>query len=306
MRILCVRGDLRYGVKLIKMMLLSFVWVTPGCLTIPALKDNANRIPSFDLSDAAVGVNLESNSEEANLRKLILSEIKRYSEKVEQGKDLRNSLNRLAQLYMLAGDAISMSKKEKKNAFLRTIEFSEKAMYTNPGFKHLIDSGESVWEASRVLTVTDMDSMIFWTNGIFYYFKDVLNTPGKVLNSNWLKRAKVMLDRMTEIDPDYEGGKVSMILAIYYLALPESIGGDLDRAKQLFEKAVRQADGDYLLNRWLRARYYHVRMNHPDQFEEDLNWVLRQDSGQFKDEDLWKLYIIQNSRALLESKDMLF
>lgn len=218
----------------------------------------------------------------------------------------REALADLAQYHILMGTGYSQSSDDKEQHFRTAIRYSERLMYLNRRFKSLVDSGETVWDSSRVLGKQDADAMGWWTTGVFYYFKECVSDAMKIFNVKWVKRTKQVMGRIAAVAPEWNGGANDFNLGIYYLAVPESLGGDMAKAAESFKKA-RAAGPDRLLIPWGRAKYYHRKKGDRAAFKKDLEWVIGQDArGQTGDPYPWNVYFQNEARTLLASIDDLF
>jgi hypothetical protein len=215
------------------------------------------------------------------------------------------ALYELGHLSLLVGDGYSTKTGEKKNFFKKALYYNEHAMYTNPLFKEQIDNGIDVWEAAQVLTEKDMDLMLFWTTAVFYYYKECLGAFGQMINYKWIRRAKSMMEHLYAINPDHAGGAPYFTKALYYLSIPRSVGGNKKIAEELFAKAI-EVGPDWLLNRWGRAKYFHVKMQNRDAFKQDLEWILKQDIDTMKGHPAWKIYFMNDAKYMLAHIDDYF
>jgi tetratricopeptide (TPR) repeat protein len=218
----------------------------------------------------------------------------------------RDALANLAQYHILMGTGYSQSSDDKEQHFTTAIRYSERLMYLNPKFKSLVDRGETVWDSSRVLGKEDADAMGWWTTGVFYYFKECISDAMKIFNVKWVKRTKQVMERIAAVAPEWNGGANDFNLGIYYLAVPESLGGDMEKAAESFNKA-RAAGPDRLLIPWGRAKYYHYKKGDRTAFKKDLDWVMGRDPrDQTGDPYPWNVYFQNEARTLLASIDDLF
>ena len=110
---------------------------------------------------------------------------------------------------------------------------------------------------------------------------------------------------MTEIDPAWGGGAIYFTWGVYYLSIPEAVGGDRPLSAEYFAKAIVTGP-DWLLNRWGRARYFHIKMGNPIEFKEDLAWVLAQDITEAPGHFAWNAYFQTDARDLLDHSDDYF
>ncbi len=211
----------------------------------------------------------------------------------------------LAQLHLLLGDGYTSSVPEKSRCFRKAMLYAEQGLYTNPSFRQGIQQGEPIWEASRRLGTKEMEAMLFWVNSIFYSYKEGQSFIGQVVNYRWIQHAKQVMDHMTSLDPDWGGGILHFTWGLYYLSIPEMVGGDRGKSAEYLNKAI-QVGPNHLIHRWGRAKYYCVKMNAPQEFQKDLEWVLAQDIRKSPGNSAWNNFFMQDARRLLESKKQLF
>ncbi len=167
----------------------------------------------------------------------------------------RDALESLANQWLLMGTAYTRRRDEKRRAFLRAMSLSEQAMRTNPAFDQRVGSGESPWEACDSLGREEMDAMLFWVTGVLYVFREGMVFPQHIAHLDWLERADRMLERMKTIDRTWNGGAVLFSQAIVYHSVPESAGGDPEKARLYLEEALAYSEG-WMLCRWGRAKYF--------------------------------------------------
>lgn len=209
-----------------------------------------------------------------------------------------DALIELANQQILYGAAYAEGRAARKRAYRRAMSLSALAMGTNPAFRGRVETGDALWEAVDALTARELDAMGFWTTALFYYYKDGQGPIGQVVNFRWMQRARRVLERMTELDPEWGGGMLHFLWGIYYLAIPEAVGGDRERAALYFAQAVA-AGPDWLQHRWGRGRYYHVKMGNRAACREDLEWVAAQDLSQAAGPYAWRAYIQRDARNML-------
>lgn len=77
-------------------------------------------------------------------------------------------------------------------------------------------------------------------------------------------KAELMARRLLELDETYYYGTPHSIMACYYAAQPEMAGGDPEKAREHFEKAIKISGEKYLLHYLLYAQFYAVRQQDKD------------------------------------------
>jgi len=222
----------------------------------------------------------------------------------EEPDDLA-ALERLSEAMILYGAAYANDQEEKASWYVSGIQMAERAMASNEGFRTRVEAGESISAASGSLGRDEMRPMLFWVTGVSYYFKECLTGFGRAVSFRSMMRAKVLMDRMLELDPGFERGAVLFSHAIYHIAAPPGAGRDLDLAAEYFDRAI-EAGPSSLLVRWGRAKYFHVKTGDRDAFRRDLEWVLAQDPRTASSAYAWNVYFQSDARVMLDTIDETF
>lgn len=235
--------------------------------------------------------------------------IRAYRAVVEVDPSNRAALIGLSHLHLLMGDAYAEGRRAKAVCFRQSMRHAEAAMFTNPRFAERVRSGEPAWRAAREFGEADMEAMAFWVNAVFYLYKDGQLAMGQALNYRWVVRARSVMERMSAVAPDWGVGMVDFIWGVYYLSVPEAVGGDREKSAAFFEAAVAKAGGR-LLPLWGRAKYYHVKMGNAEGFREDLEWVLaegqRENQGHHQEHGAWRAFFVRDARRMLDEMERLF
>jgi tetratricopeptide (TPR) repeat protein len=289
---------------IVELFLLVTIFVLSGCI-----QWNPKYVQT-DLTSSKTDILRLMNKANALAKKADTAEklkkaISAYENVLDADPSNYDSLSYLSTFNLLMGDGYTKKRSEKIKYFRSAMNYSAQAMYTNPDFKTEIDKGVRLWEALHTLSVHEMEAMFFWTTGIFYYYKEALNPLAQVIDYRWVKRAKLVMERMMDLDPDWGGGGVYFIWGIYYLSIPESVGGDRKLSEDYFEKAVA-AGPDWMMSRWGRAKYFHFKMGHKVQFQNDLEWILDQDIKKYKDHFAWKVFFQKDAEYMLSKLDEYF
>ena len=227
-----------------------------------------------DISELVEKANLLIKSADTKQKVLELIEI--YEGVLKIAPENRDALMGIAWYSCLIGLGYADEKGEKSKFFKKAITASERAMYLNPEFTRLIDQGKKVWEACRVLSKDELDTLFLWNTSVSSLWKDCLKGHEKILNLKWVKRAKKMLSVMMDIDPEWGNGTPYYAWANYYAGAPRIAGGDRKKAAEYYEKAI--ALGPEMPNfRRTRALLLHAKNRDREALKQDLNWVLSQD-----------------------------
>lgn len=276
-----------------------------GCMSLqPATTEI--RAPSKSGDVESLLSRAQAQAQAADSREKLASVTELYRKVLEIDPHNREALARLAEYHVLMGAGYSDDITEKKQHYSTAIAYSERIMYLNDAFRARVDSGQTLWDASDVLNRDDVDGMGWWTTAVFYYFKECVPDAFKVFNAKWINRNKIFMDRIEAVDPDWMHGANYFNLGIYYLAMPEGLGGDRDKSADYLEKA-RSVGPKRLLFPWGRAKYYYYNERNRPAFERDLQWVLARDPHQATGDGFpWNVYFQSQARILLGSADALF
>lgn len=278
--------------------------LSSGCMTWqpqwPDLQSSSRQSAASVRLEEAERLGHRADSQSA-----ITAAVAAYQAVLDENPVNYQALVSLAQLNLLLGDGYATGITEKRAYFQKALVYAEGAMFTNPSFRERVQLGEPTWEACRALNIREMEAMLFWVNAVFYSYKEGQWYIGQVINYRWIQRARQVMEHMTSIDPDWGGGALHFTWGVYFLSIPESIGGDRNKSAAYFEKAV-EIGPDRLLNRWGRAKYYYVKMKNPAGFRQDLEWVLSRDVEQSPGNFAWNVFFAREARQMLAAINRYF
>lgn len=268
-----------------------------GCLTwAPGWEDRLADRPGGQASQ--LYERAERLLEEAGTEESVRSAIAAYQQILSADPQMIPAMVRQAELHVLLGAAYAQSKAEKRESYLSAIRLCERAMGLDPEFRAAVGGGASIEQASQYLGAEHAGAMFWWITGVSYLFKECQSPPQRVINFRWMQRTQGVLRRLGELEPGFQEGGVPFTWGIFYLALPRAVGGDMQRSGESFEAAIALSPGS-LLNRWGRAKYYHVKTGDRAAFAADLRWVLAQDPRSAPSPYRWNVYFQRDARALL-------
>ncbi len=171
--------------------------------------------------------------------------------------------------YFLA-DAFLVNDKDRQTAvYEKSLSFAEKAMAVHPEFKALVESGEAVEDAVKVLEVEYVGA-IYWASASLG--KWGLNKGLATILKN-KERGRKMMERCVELDDTYFYGGPHRWFGSYYGKLPAIAGRDLPKAKEHFDQAIAIAP-NYFGTRVLQAEYYSKNAQDKELFQSDLEFVI--------------------------------
>lgn len=292
----------RPAVLLVAAALLAFV---TGCMGWqPGLSAEGYGPPGGDPAQLLEAARRLEDS--ADTREALLEMVRAYEAAAAADPASHRALIGVANARILLATGYTETRREKEVHYQKAMQAAEKALLLNPEFRRRIEEGAAPWEALSVLGREDADGMGYWSFGACYYYRECMPGFAKALNARWIDRARLFMQRIEEVDPTWNNGGNLFNIAIVYIALPSSRGGDLAKAQAYFQKAI-QAGLDPMLVRWGRAKYLATRNQDREAFREDLQWVLAQDPRHGRQRPYsWNVYFQREAAALLASIDTLF
>lgn len=234
-------------------------------------------------------------------REALSSRITTYQTTSPESPQYREDLMNSARLKLLMGAAYANSRLEQRRLYRESAEAAESLLRSNSA----VSVSQSMPEIAIAAEKREFEALFLWSTSVFYHFRDVASFPEKVLSQKKLRQARDVLLAIQSKDPDWGDGIVPFSLGIYYLSVPETFGGDRQRASRLMEKAVTMGE-TRLIPRWGRAKYLAVALGDSQLFVEDLEWVLQQDVKKMDGPVEWNRYFQEDARALLEAREKLF
>ncbi|MDR0494400.1 MAG: TRAP transporter TatT component family protein [Treponema sp.] len=127
-----------------------------------------------------------------------------------------------------------------KQLYMRGMEILYDALETKyPGFGKAAREG-NVQAVLKKFKKADT-SLLYWTvaGGMAAYSLDVFDFDLGAHIPEW----SAMIQRAYELDPDYGGASLDEFFIIFYGSLPEIMGGDKEKAKIHFQRALEKTGG---------------------------------------------------------------
>ena len=278
-----------------RMSIIVFLAITIGCVSVPSpgqSKFSGNQ-PATPASEKKVYEVYYAASAEAE----VCEAIQLMEAILAQGAADKEMMARLSNLYIYKGAALETRVSKKRESFVQAMAYAEAIMMQSPLFRSEVECGVAVWDAVDVLDEEFVPALCFWSTALFYQFDECVNKMVKPFHLRWINRAEAVQARAYELDPDWGGGQLYFSYGIYYL-MPAIAGGDMEKSKVYFDKAV-DAGPEWLVNRWGRGRYYYRKVGDLDALRDDLEWVLSQDASKAPGPLFWNLYCQRDAERML-------
>jgi len=118
--------------------------------------------------------------------------------------------------------------------------------------------------------------------------------------------SQACLERLIEIDADYQHGLPYILMGVSLSARPEMFGGEPEKARYCFEKALEVSDRKFFLTQYYYARYYSVMVQDRDLFYNLLEEIINGDPGELKELCLINSVVYDKAKELKGMVDDLF
>jgi tetratricopeptide (TPR) repeat protein len=162
---------------------------------------------------------------------------------------------------------------------------------------------ESVQAALEAIGPRDFEAL-FWT-AVSWNAWINLNLDKPTALSE-LGASKACLERILELNENYLYGFPHILIGTTLAATPPMLGGDPQRAKIHFEKALTLGERNFFLAQYYFARYYTTRAQDKKLFFEILDEVIKGDPKDLKDVCLINTVVQSMAAQLRETADDLF
>lgn len=158
--------------------------------------------------------------------------------------------------------------KKASNFYKKAKEYGMKILIKNNDFKNALDKDFSEFEKIMIaFNKKDLEAL-FWT--AFAWGSYINLNKNSVEAVADLPKVKTMILRVLELDETYFYGLPHLFMIVYY-SMPKMFGGDLEKAKQEFER-IKQISGDkFILADFFTAKFYTVQKQDKKLFDELLS-----------------------------------
>ncbi len=202
----------------------------------------------------------------------LLEAILLYKKIAQSSAASRDVLVRLSRALYFYADGYLRSDEERIRKYDQGTYYGEKALAQNPEFKALIDGGTPVIDALGVLGEGDCEAL-YWTAANLGKWAKLKGIPAVLRNTGLFK---AMLAKADALDDSYNYGGPPRTWGAYYSAAPAIVGGDLEKSRAYFDRAMEIAP-DYFATRVLMAELYAPKVHDRELFVSLLTSVVEGD-----------------------------
>lgn len=212
----------------------------------------------------------EKRADKASLEEAL----KAYETLSKSTDDNLDYLVRLTRGYYFLADAHYDDMDMKKKYWEVGTSYGEKALATNDAFAAAMKEGEKIEDHLNKLTKKEVPAM-YWTAANLG--KWAKNT-GIATTLKYKNRIRTLASTVEKLQPDYFYGAASRYFGAYYAVAPGFAGGDMNKSKKAFTKAINIAP-EYLGTYVLYADLYAVKMGDKKLYKDTLDKVLKMGLG---------------------------
>jgi predicted anti-sigma-YlaC factor YlaD len=127
-----------------------------------------------------------------------------------------------------------------KNLYLRGRDMLLRALeIRHPGFRDNLENGD--FEAIKAQTDGEDVPYLYWAGAA--WMGAFSTDPFDLDLGLSIQTAAGLVDRAFELNPSFDNGAIHEFYISYYASLPAGLGGDREKARHHFERAVELADG---------------------------------------------------------------
>jgi hypothetical protein len=119
-------------------------------------------------------------------------------------------------------------------------------------------------------------------------------------------KVEAMMQRVAELDEHYFYDGPNLFFGVSYGSRPQMFGGNPQKSKEYFEKAIRSYNRKFLMAIVLYAQTYAVQMQDPVLFDTLLNEVAVADPAALPEQRLANELAVERAKWLLANKDKFF
>jgi tetratricopeptide (TPR) repeat protein len=172
------------------------------------------------------------------------------------------------------------------------------AILKNPSLR-----GEMLQTELQKMSEEDLQPL-FWTAMSWNAWINLnLDKPAALAQ---LTLSQACLERVMEIDANYFYGLPNILMGASLAAMPPMLGGNIQEAKDYFEKALKLSNRKLFLTQYYYARFYAVRVQDKELFLRLIQEIIDGDPQELKDVCLINAVVQNQAGELKEMVEDLF
>jgi len=191
-----------------------------------------------------------------------------------------------------------------KRFYTRARDYGLQLLSLNPSFaKAQEGSLDDFQKALKTFGKADLEQL-FWAGfawGNYLNFnKDSTDAIAE------MPRIEALFNRILELDENYYFGGPRLFFGAFYGSRPKMLGGDPEKSKMNFDKAIAVTDGKYLMGPVNEAEYYAVQTQDAGLYQKLLTGVLSADAAALPEQRLSNELAKRRAKILLDKKSIFF
>jgi hypothetical protein len=188
-----------------------------------------------------------------------------------------------------------------RGLYARGQRYAERLLRRDARFGAALDGTADALRAALAHAEADDVPALFWCA---YNWGSRINLslhdPGALAD---LPKVEVLMSRVLELDPGYFHGGAHLFYGVYWAGRPAMLGGNMEKGKESFERAVAVTGGRLLLAKVLYARFYGVGTQDRELFDTLLRQVLDAPDDVFPQERLATEIAKRRARVLMKQAE---
>jgi len=186
--------------------------------------------------------------------------------------------------------------------FEKGVEAGEKAMLASSSeFESRVKGGEKVEHAVETIPVEGISAMYWYAANVGKFavakgFTTVLFYKDRIVS---------IMKRVLELDENYFHAAPHRYFGAFYAKAPAFAGGDMNKSKEHFDKALA-LDDTYFGTKVLYAEYYGIKAEEEELFDKLLNEVVGGDPNIIPELSVEQALEQKKAKALLAKRDEIF
>lgn len=188
--------------------------------------------------------------------------------------------------------------------YLRARDYGIKALgERGVRLKNAQDRKEELREVLHTLGKEELEPLFWVTVSWNAWINLNLDKPAALAQ---LGVSQALLERVMEIDATYFQGLPHILMGVSLSARPPMLGGNVEQARQHFEKALELSHGKFFLAQYYFARYYAVRVQDKALFLRLTGEIEKMNPGELRDVCLINSVVQHKARQLRGRVDEFF